>query len=233
MIALLLCSLTFAQNQVSFDLEGNLELVDRPPAATSVEALHFQFRPQGGGIFALARPDQQGHFQVRGVGQGRYSLVFPMPGRIVMFAQGDRALDPAEFEMHPSDKRPIRLVISMKTGAVAVSVTGLPSGARDVAAVLVPADSYLTIREGCSVNRLTRPATTFSFVPPGRYRIIVVDEAQQGEIARYAPRFPEFLKASSTWIDVVGDEQRQAVAAYVDRDTVARAVHRIGQLDPQ
>lgn len=46
------------QTDAAFDLQGILELVDRPPAATPVEAVSFQLHPLGSGFDIEARPDR-------------------------------------------------------------------------------------------------------------------------------------------------------------------------------
>ncbi len=68
-----------------------------------------------------------------------------------------------------------RLVVSMKSGDVYVKIRAFPSKHSDLVALLVPADTHLTLRESCDLNRLTGPETTFRFVPPGKYRILVID----------------------------------------------------------
>lgn len=219
------------QNRAEFDLQGTLELVNRPPAATPVEALSFSLHSLGDSMDVSVRPDRDGRFVLKNLRPGRYSLVFPMPGRIQVFTQGSKTLVPENFELHSANIGSLRLVIGMKTGAVVVKVRDFSKQRGNAVALLAPADSQLTLRESCYLNRLSGPTTTFSFVPAGKYRIFVVDAHLQGEVARYAPRFEEFLKLKATSIEISGDGQTEATAIYLENETVSEAIRQIGPLD--
>jgi hypothetical protein len=69
--------------------EGNLPLIDGSPDSTPVEALAFQIDSLTGGPNFSAQPDRNGDFVLSNVREGRYSLTFPMPGRIRVIAIGN------------------------------------------------------------------------------------------------------------------------------------------------
>ena len=137
----LACLPSIAQSASTFDVTGTLNLIDRPPEATPVEALTFQIRPLRGGSDVSAAPDKDGRFELRNLRPGRYKLVFPMPGRIEVFEIGARQLAPEDFELSANDPSPISIVVSMKSANVTVKVLGLLSGQSDAIALLVPADT--------------------------------------------------------------------------------------------
>lgn len=212
-IAALLVGCSIVSGQT---IEGVLKLVDRPTEATPVEALNFRLHPLTGGFDLEARPDREGKFSVSNVKPGRYSLVIPMPGRVESFTGGSGELAPEDFE--PSG--PLTLVISMKSGDVSVNVQGLPLGRTDIVALLVPADNRLTLRESCYLNTLSGTQTTFRFVPPGHYRVLVLDALYQQQAAAIAPRAPDFLKAEATSIEAPGS----ATATYINPAIVKAAI---------
>ena len=76
----------------TFELLGYLELVDRPPEATPVEAMMVSLHPLVLDYDVQARPDRDGKFVLKNVKPGRYSLTLPFPGRIRMFAIGSKEL---------------------------------------------------------------------------------------------------------------------------------------------
>lgn len=213
------------QNDSAFDLQGILELVDQPSDPTPVEALTFRLHPLSGGFDIEARPNRDGEFTVN-LHTGRYALIFPMPGRVQTFALGSTELSPQEFELSSGRAGPLRLVVSMKTGEVAVSVRGISSGRSDVVAALVPADNRLTLRESCYSNGVTDSQTAFRFVPTGGYRILVVDVQLLESVTMYATRFPDFLKNEATPVEVPASGQVAVTATYVDSATVKEAIQR-------
>lgn len=214
-----------------FDLQGVLKLVDRPPDATPLEALIFHLHPLGGGLEMEAKPDREGRFTLSRVRPGRYSLTFPMPGRIQTFANGTTGLAPEGFELTSDAVGPILLVITMKSADVFVKVRSFPTGQRDVVALLAPADPYLTLRESCYLNWLSGPQTNFGYVPPGRYRIFILDAQFQQDVAAYAPRFPDFLKKEATSVEVPDSGRTEATATYLDGETIKEAIRQTGPLD--
>jgi hypothetical protein len=214
------------QTDSVFDLQGILKLVDRSPAATPVEALVFRLHPLAGGLDIEARPDRDGRFALSKVRPGRYSLTFPMPGRIQTFAIGPKELAPEDFELNSGSAQALLLVVSMKSGDVAVKVRAFPSGHSDVVALLAPVDTHLTLRQSCYLNRLSGSQTTFSFVPPGKYRILIVDARFQQDVATYAPRFSNFLKSESTSVEVSGSGQTEATATYLNSEVIEQAIRR-------
>ena len=220
------------QTDSVFDLQGILKLVGRPPDATPLEALVFRVHPLGGGLDIEAKPDREGRFTLRKVRRGRYSLTFPMPGRIQTFTNGTDELSPEGFELTSDAAGPILLAITMKSADVFVKVRSFPTGHPDVVALLAPADAHLTLRESCYLNWLSGPQTNFGFVPPGRYRIFILDAPFQQDVAAYAPRFPDFLKKEATSVEVPDDGRTEATAIYLDRETIKEAIRQAGPLDP-
>jgi hypothetical protein len=216
------------QTDSVFDLPGILELADRPPDGTPVEVLTFQLHPLEGGFDVEARPDRDGKFTLSGVRPGRYSLTFPMPGRIQTFANGREELAPEEFELKVGSVGPLRLVVSMKSADIAVKVSNFPSGHTDVVALLAPADTHLTLRLSCNLNQMSGPQTKFRFVPPGKYRIIIFDAQFQQDVAAYAPRSSDFLKNEATSVEVPDSGETDATATYLDSQTVREAIRQAG-----
>jgi hypothetical protein len=67
-------------------------------------------------------------------------------------------------------------------------------------------------------------------VPPGRYRIFIVDSQFQSDVAAYAPRFPDFLKDKATPVEVTEEGETEATATYVDGETIKQAVRQAGPI---
>jgi hypothetical protein len=84
-VLLLAYGLVTGRTQPTFDLPGHLELVDRPPEATPVEAMMVSLHPLVLDYDVQARPDRDGKFVLKNVKPGRYSLTLPFPGRIRTF----------------------------------------------------------------------------------------------------------------------------------------------------
>jgi hypothetical protein len=230
-VALAACvSLVSAQRVPTFDLPGTLELVDRPPDATPVEAMMLGLHPLRLDDEIQAWPDRDGKFVLKKVKTGRYSLTLPFPGRIRSFAIGSRELAPDGFELNLNDAGSLRIIASLKTSNVSVKVRGLPTLRSNVVALICPADPYLTLRESCFLNALTKPQTTFKYVPLGKYRIFIVDEKFQSDVAAYAPRFPDFLKDQGTMVEAAAKGDTEITTAFVDGETIQRATREAGPL---
>jgi hypothetical protein len=226
--ALVACVLVSGQTLPTFDLPGSLELVDRPPEATPVEAMMVGLHPLVLDYEIQAWPDRDGKFVLKSVKPGRYSLTLPFPGRIRTFAIGSKELTPDGFELNSSDVGSLRIIASLKTSKVSVNVRGLPSRRTGVVALMSPADPYLTLRESCISNALTEPRTTFTFVPLGKYRILIVDEEFQSDVAAYATRFPDFLKDQATLVEASEEDETEVTATYVDGETIKGAIREAG-----
>lgn len=215
------------QTDSLFDLPGLVQFVDSPPDGATVGQVIFHLSPIGGGIDVEARPNKNGSFTINGVRPGRYSLTYGMPGRIQTFAVGERELAPENFELRSMDVGPLRLIITMVEAVIVVNNRGLPSGHADVVALLVPADNLLTLRESCTYNRVIGTQTMFQGVPPGKYRILVVDADFSQDVAAYAPRSMDFLKNEATPVEAPHGGQIEVTATYVDRETVQAAIRRV------
>jgi hypothetical protein len=223
-------SMVTGRTPPTFDLPGFLVLVDRPAEATPVEAMMVSLHPLVLDYDVEARPDRDGKFVLKNVKPGRYSLTLPFPGRIRTFAIGSKELAPDGFRLDSSDEGPLQIVVSLKTSIVSVKVRGFRSQRGDIVAMLAPADPYLTLRESCSFNTLAEPRTTFRWVPPGKYRIFIVDSQFQSDVAAYAPRFADFLKDQATPVEVREEGETEATARYVDGETVNLALRQAGSI---
>jgi hypothetical protein len=214
------------QTDSSFDLPGLVQFVDPPPDAATVDQVIFHLSPIGGGIDVEARPNKNGSFTINGVRPGRYSLTYGMPGRIQTFAVGSRELAPENFELRSTDVGPLRLIITMVEAVVVVNVRSLPGGHAEVVALMVPADNHLTLRESCTYNRVIGTQAIFRYVPPGKYRILVVDANLSQDVAAFAPRSMDFLKNEATPVEAPHGGQIEVTATYVDRETVKAAIRQ-------
>lgn len=224
----LACLPLIAQSASTFDVAGTLNLIDRPPEATPVEALTFQIHPLSAGFDFSATPNKDGRFVLRNVQPGRYSLVFPMPGRIEVFAIGARQLAPEDFELSSNDPGPISVVVSMKSATVAVRVLGVLSGRSDAIALLVPADNRLTLRESCYSKGLSGPETVFRFVPPGKYRLLVFNSKYVRDVSAFAPRVRSFLGREGVDVDASPEHDATATVSFIKDETVEAAIREAG-----
>jgi hypothetical protein len=230
LVVLTLCGCLIAQTQPLFDLSGKLELVDAPSDATPVEAMLVTLHPLGGGYNIQANADRDGAFVLRRVNAGRYALELPFPGRIISFAKGSEELAPDGFTVSSSGGDTLRILVSLKTVEVSVEATGLPSAPGKRVVVLAPADSHLTLRQSCIYNALVEPRTKFRHVPPGEYRVFVVDPESVSDVAIYAPRFHDFLRNYAKAFEVSSERETKATAIYVDHETIGQAVREIGSV---
>jgi hypothetical protein len=163
---------------------------------------------------------------------GRYVFDLSFPGRFVSASLGGKPVVLPGFELTSNDSGPLDLVVSMKDSELSVDIRGLPGEGGKVRAVLCPADSYLTLQYSCSSNPVTGPHTKFPFVPPGTYRLFVVDAALTGDISAYGPRFPSFLKEQAPPFVVARDGDTSVKATYIDAATVREAIKVAGPLQP-
>lgn len=216
-----------SQTVPAVDLAGTLELVDKPPAATPVEAVSIAFRSLDRGELVWAQPDRDGKFILKGLSQGRYALEVPMPGRIRTFANGSKELNPAGFELKQGENGPLRIVVSMKTSVVSVKVRGLPSHGGPIAVLLSPADRYLTLRDSSSLNTLSAQNTQFGYVPPGEYRLFVVDSQFANKIASNV-RLRDALKHKAALVKVRENRESKITANYLTAEEVQQAIQKAG-----
>lgn len=217
-----------AQNPQTFEIAGNLRLIDKPPEATPVEALSFQLHSLTGGPEIYGRPDRNGNFLLRNLQAGHYSLVFPMPGRLAVFATGTKDLSPSDFELISDNPGPLSIVVSMQSTDIAVSVRDFQSDRRNAVVLLVPFDDRLTLRTSCYANRLTGSETVFHFVPVGKYRVIVVKDKYEGDVSAYAPRIPAFLAHQSVTIEASSERNTAVSVSFIPDDVVDAAIKAAG-----
>lgn len=215
-----------------FNIPGTLQFVDRPVSEAPVQMPTFRIHPLDGGADIEAQPDPDGRFTLNKVRPGRYSLSFPMAGRIQTFANNSSELSPEGFELASGEVGPLLLVITMKSATVSVRVQSLPAQHGDIVALLVTADNHLTLRESCFLSQMTGPQTTFGFIPTGRYRIFIFDAQFQHDVAAYAPRFPDFLKNQETSIEVPESGQTDVTAGVLDGEIIKEAIRQMAPLNP-
>jgi len=226
-VALAGCAQMRAQPPRTFDLNGNLKLVDLPPAATPVEGMMVSLHPQKKGVFNIqARLAPNGNFVMKNVRPGRYSLELPVPGRILRVTIGSQKLAPDGFHLDSSMAGPLQIVVSLKSSSLFVTVRGLPSERGGFVALLAPADRYLTLQLSCYSLALRGVKTEFRSIPPGRYRIFVVDSRFVSQVSAYAPRFPDFLKNQATEVEVL--DEGEAKATYLDDQAIRQAIAQAG-----
>src|SRR6516165_3023296 len=72
---------------------------------------------------------------------------------------------------------------------------------------------------------------TFRWVPPGKYRIFIVDSQFRSDVAACAPRFADFLKDQATPVEVREEGETEATGRYVDGETVKLALRQGGSID--
>jgi hypothetical protein len=218
----------FGQSASTFDVAGVLTFIDQPPEATPVDAVSFRVHPLAGGFDIEAQPNREGAFVLKGVHAGRYSLTFPMPGRLEVFAVAGKESAPEDFELTSRHPRAISIVVSMKSATVAVRVLAAPSGESNVIALLVPADDHLTLRESCYSNQLSGPQTSFPFVPPGKYRVLAFNTKYLQVVAGLAPRFPEFLKNEAVIVEANSAVEVSATPLNVTDKRLEEAIRLAG-----
>lgn len=216
-----------AQTVPNVDLPGILELVDKPPAATPVEAVSIAVRSLDRGELVRAQPDRNGNFILKGLSQGRYALEVPMPGRVRTFTNGSKALNPAGFELKQGENGPLRIVVSLKTSEVSVKVRGLPSHGGPIVALLSPADSYLTLRDSSILNTMSAQHTQFRYVPPGEYRLFVVDSQFANKLASNV-RLRDALKHKAALVKVRENRESKITANYLTAEEVQQAIRKAG-----
>ncbi len=219
--------MAFAQQDPSLDLKGSLVLLDTTPDTTPVAALSVAIYSPATFAMYRAQPDETGRFELRDVRPGHYRLEMGVPSRLVNFTVGGRDVSPAGFALNPDTSGPMRIVLSMKTGALTVNAEGAPSNA-PLAAVLVPNDEFLTLHAQFS-SPVTGAAGRFPFVPPGAYRVFVVDADLSGDLGARA-ELREALQEQATAVEVVAGQDTRVAARYIDRALVES---RKRQLQPR
>lgn len=214
------------------DLPGTLRLVDTDPFTTPVEYLPVALRSLDRSTVVTAVPDRTGRFNLSGLVQGRYAFDLSFPGRFVSVTLGGNSIALPEFELRHEDHGPLDIAVSLKSSDLSVEVRGVPSRDGQVVAILAPADPALTLRYSCYLNPLSGSHTEFRFVPPGTYRLFIVDDAVKSDVSGYAPRFPNFLKEQAPTFAIARDGGTKVTATYIDATTVQDSVKRAGPLRP-
>jgi hypothetical protein len=213
-----------AQTGPRISIPVTLELVDKPPFAPPVEADAVMIHEVHGGGQIAAVPDRDGNFTLANVRPGRYFLVlsFPFPGRIQVFARGETSLMPDNFELAARESGPLRIVVSLKTSALSVDVTGIPDDRKGIVALLSPADPYLTLQSSIR-HLISRRHTEFPYTPPGIYVLFIVDSGFQMIISSSAA-VRHALKDKATAVQVRDDGETKVTTTYLTPDAVRQAI---------
>jgi hypothetical protein len=214
------------------DLPGRLQLVDTDPFTTPVEHLGMALRSLDRPAVVRAQTDRTGRFNLTDMVPGRYAFDLSFPGHFVSVSLGGKPVSLPEFELKREDHGPLDITVSMKSSSLLVEVRGMPHQDGEVVALLAPADKALTLRYSCYLNQLSGLHTEFRFVPPGTYRLFIVDDALKSDVSGYAPHFPGFLKEQAPVFVITGDGRTKVTATYIDATTVQEAVRRSGPLRP-
>ncbi|MCL5670001.1 MAG: hypothetical protein M1423_01690 [Acidobacteria bacterium] len=224
--ALAACAQMRAQPPRTFDLNGNLKLVDLPPEATPVEPIVVRLHPKKEGAFDIqADPDPDGTSVMKNVRPGRCSLEVPVRGRILHFTIGSQNLAPDGFHLDSSVADPLQIALSLKISSLFVTVRGLPSEGGGIVALLAPA---VALRLSCYSFALRGVKTEYRSIPPGRSRIFIVDSRFVNHVSAYAPRFPDFLENQATEVEVLDEGKTKATAACLNARTVRQAFAQAG-----
>jgi hypothetical protein len=214
------------QNSPTFEVRGNVKFVDQLAEATPVEALTFRIHPLAGGFEIDAQPDSDGKFVLKNVLPGRYSMVFPIGGRLQSFTVAGSESAPEDFDIEANAPGPISIVVSEKVANIVVSASA-PSGEKNGVVLLVPADPLLT-SPSCYSIKLTGAVTTFPFVPQGRYRVLAFNEKYSATVAGLAPRYPDFLKDEAVFVEATSADSASAAPRYVTDENMEEAIRLAG-----
>jgi hypothetical protein len=205
------------------NLTGTLELIDKPPEPTPVEALEVVIHSVQGADQFRAQPNRDGAFTLENVHPGRYFLNLGFPGRLRFFGNGSRILRPDDFELMPGESGPLRIVVSWTLVDLSVDVTGIPDNQRNVVAVLSPADPYLTLRTSSFLYPVSGHHTQFRSISPGSYMIFIVDSEFQRVVASSAA-VREALKHQAAAVQVRDEGETNSSAIYLTPDVVRKAI---------
>jgi hypothetical protein len=225
------CLAAGVQSVAAFDVPGKLELVDGGPDTTPVDQMMVSIHSLDGPVGVNGQPDSRGHFVLKDVRPGRYSLGLSFPGRIRTFARGTQELNRWDFELKAGGTAPLRIVVSVKTSDLIVDVQGLPHpvASGPFAALLAPADPQLALDHACFTNALSAARTEFPFTVPGKYLLFITDARFQTELALNA-RLREALRDRATAVEVLENGPTNVSAFYIDRFTVQQAIRDVRTL---
>ncbi len=213
-------------NVAGVDIPGSLQLEDLPPAATPVNALGVSLYSSNPLRKITADVGSDGTFVLKNVPPGHYSLDLPVPARIRSFSSGSRALDPRGFDLDSANAGPLNIVLSYKTSSLSIDITGIPSDTGKAVALAFPDDPYLTRPYSGTVNPVVKGQTTFTYMPPGQYRVFVVDSECQDDIA-YHPLLRDALVGRATAVTVAEDGTTRVSANLLDRETLREATRQV------
>jgi hypothetical protein len=214
-----------AQAAPTINLKGSLEIVDATADTTPVSALSVALYSPSTFAMYRAQLDQSGTFELRGVRPGHYVLEMGMPSRLRTFAIGGRECSPAGFELLAGEKGPMRIVLSVKTGALTVDVQGAAEMKARLVATLAPNDEFLTLHSQVT-NPISAGTTQFRFQPPGKYLLFIVDAEFSRELGTDA-KLRDVLKEKATRVEILPGIDTRVPASYIDRQIVEGARRQI------
>lgn len=226
----LLAGVVTAQS-LPVDLSGHVQVVGGDKDTTPNEAFDVAIRNVENKNVVRAKMDHDGNFTMKGVLPGRYELDLPFPGRFISAIIAGTSLALPTLLVGSSLDGPLNLVVTVETSGVALVAEGLPRSGEFVA-ILAPADPFLTLRNSCYAASLLDSRADFKFIPPGTYRVFVVDRSVASAVSAYAPRVPDFLRDQSRPINVIADAPGRVTATYIEEAIVRDAVRRAGPLNP-
>ena len=200
--------------------------MDAGPFTTPLQYLDVALRPIDRSVVVRERLDPTGQFKFNDIIPGRYEFDLSFPGRIVSARLGGKPLALPVFELKPEDSGPLDIAVSVKTSDLSAEVRGLPGDGRQIVALLAPSDSALTLRYSSYLMTNIGPLAEFRSVPPGTYRLFIVDDAVRRDVSGYAPRFPDFLKDLAPPFVIAEEGRTKITATYIDATTVQEAIKR-------
>lgn len=208
------------------EVSGNLSYIDADPQTmpTPVEMLSVGIHSKSTGVQFSAQVDRSGKFNIKNVTPGRYRLALDMPARIHSMELDSRPASPLDFEVGPGSKNTLDIVLSLASAEILVDVATPPQ--TETVAILAPADPMLTLQESCWMNKVSGNKILWQFIPPGTYRLFIVDSRFQNEVSKYGPRLPGFLASEATVIDSAHGSTSISSAHYIDASIVEEAIRQ-------
>ena len=153
--------------------------------------------------------DRDGRFTLPAVAPGRWQLSAAQgQGYVKSFQIGEKDASPYGFDLLPGETGPLKIVVSMKTAQVKVTVAGASA---DGFALLVPADPERL--HATQVVGTHQAGCVFSNVAPGRYRVFAVATAQTAWDLQQRPDLVKPLEPRAQTVDL---EEGQTAEVTVD-----------------
>jgi hypothetical protein len=213
----------------TINLKGSLQILDATADTTPVSALSVALYSPSTFAMYRAQPDQSGSFELTGVRPGQYRLEMGMPSRVRTFTVSGREISPAAFELMTEEEGPLRIVLSVRTGALTVDLQGVDDRTRKLVALLAPDDEFLTLHAQIT-SPVSSGSANFPFTPPGKYLLFIADAEFSNELGTVM-KLRESLKERATRVQVVADVSTRVTGSYIDRVAVEQAKRRTAPQD--